>query len=124
MRFYIIQFSRACNDEDKRVVANVELAAEYMGYFVPPDVYCHLVLPTLEENPTSGHLRVFSAILRGSSRKLLVPKLEKIGDFMQQSHICRGKKLDYQQQILSCCKSLMAVCEEVGDDTVNRKNNI
>ncbi|XP_012266719.2 dynein axonemal assembly factor 5 [Athalia rosae] len=103
---------RACNDEDKRVIVNVELAAEYMGYFVPPDIYCHLVLPTLEENPTSGHLRVFSAIIRGSDRKGLVPKLEKISSFLRQSHICRGKNYNYQEQILSCCKSLMSVCNE------------
>ncbi|XP_046614036.1 dynein axonemal assembly factor 5 isoform X1 [Neodiprion virginianus] len=103
---------RACNDEDKRVVENVELAAEYMGYFVPPDVYCHLVLPTLEENPTPGHFRVFSAILRGSNRKLLVPKLEIIGGFLQQAPICRGKNFQYQKQILQCCKSLMIVCQE------------
>ncbi|XP_046740664.1 dynein axonemal assembly factor 5 [Diprion similis] len=103
---------RACNDEDKRVIENVELAAEYMGYFVPPDVYCHLVLPTLEENPTPGHFRVFSAILRGSDRKSLSPRLEIIGDFLQQPAICRGKNFQYQKQILQCCKSLMFVCQE------------
>ncbi|XP_012284126.1 dynein assembly factor 5, axonemal [Orussus abietinus] len=103
---------RACNDEDKRVVQNIELAAEYMGYFVPPDIYYHLVVPTLEETPTSGHLRVFAAILSTSQKKALLPKLEKIGDFLQQSHICQSRKVSYQEQMLHCCESLISVCGE------------
>ncbi|XP_015588991.1 dynein assembly factor 5, axonemal [Cephus cinctus] len=103
---------RACNDENKGVVENVERAAEYMGYFVPPDIFTHLVLPTLEESPTAGHLTVFAGILRGSPRQLLTMQLEKIGNFLQQAHICQSKKARYQQQILQCCKALLTVCKE------------
>ncbi|XP_076283993.1 dynein axonemal assembly factor 5-like [Lasioglossum baleicum] len=103
---------RACNDEDTRVVENVERAAEYLGYFVHPEVYCRLIIPTIEETPSVGHLKVFSAILRSSERNALHPSLEKLGKFMQQSHICQSKKTTYQQQVLSCCQSLMSVCKE------------
>nr|XP_033333004.1 dynein assembly factor 5, axonemal isoform X1 [Megalopta genalis] len=103
---------RACNDDDIRVVENIEKAAEYLGYFVHPEIYCRLILPTLEESPSVGHLRVFSAILRSSEYSTLLPSLEKIGKFMQQSYICQSKKTAYQQQVFSCCDSLISVCKE------------
>lgn len=96
-----------------RIVENVETAALYIGYFVPVNVYCDLVLPTLEETVTPGHLRVFAAILRGSQKEELSEKLEEIGKFLQQSHICQGKKALYQEQILRCCEALFAVSKEV-----------
>lgn len=90
------------------------LAAEYIGYFVPPNVYCGLVLPTLEVgNITTGHLTVFAAILRGSERDSLSDELMEIGKFLQAKHICRSKKPNYQWQILNCCESLLQVCQQV-----------
>lgn len=103
----------ACSDEDERVVDCVETAARYLGYFVKPEIYCHLVLPTVEEFPTAGHLRVFAAIISGSERKALSLRLDTIASFLQQPHICRSKKSNYQCQLLSCCNSLLMVCEEV-----------
>lgn len=105
--------TRACNDEDNRVVENVERAAGYLGYFVHPKTCCHLIIPTLEESPSAGHLRVFSAILKCSKGCNLVPLLEDIGKFLQQPHICQSKKGVYQKQVLSCCRSLILVCKEV-----------
>ncbi|XP_043289630.1 dynein axonemal assembly factor 5 [Venturia canescens] len=111
---------RACNDEDSRVVVNVELAAEYMGYFVPPSTYCHLVIPTLDENITAGHLRVFAAILRGSESQSLRPKLCEIGKFLQQPFVCRSKKPRYQKQLARCCESIIKVgksdCVEIAQE--------
>ncbi|KZC09363.1 HEAT repeat-containing protein 2, partial [Dufourea novaeangliae] len=104
---------RACNNEDNRVVENIERAAEYLGYFVHPKTYCHLIIPTLEESPSVGHLKVFSAILKSSEHSTLLPFLEDIGKFLQQPHICQSKKAAYQLQILSCCYSLILVCKEV-----------
>ncbi|XP_076222309.1 dynein axonemal assembly factor 5 [Nomia melanderi] len=103
---------RACNDEDERVVENIERAAEYLGYFVPPKTFCHLIIPTLEETPSVGHLKIFAAIIRSSEPYRLLPLLETIGKFMAQPHICQSKKIAYQQQVLSCCHSLISVCKE------------
>lgn len=103
----------ACNDEDKRVIGCVETAARYLGYFVQPKIYCRLVLPTLDESPTTGHLRVFAAIISGSERRALSQQLDNIANFLQQPDICRSKKNNYQRQILSCCNSLLVVCKEV-----------
>lgn len=92
----------------------METAARYLGYFVQPKIYCRLVLPTLDESPTTGHLRVFAAIISGSERRALSQQLDKIANFLQQPDICQSKKSNYQRQILSCCNSLLVVCKEVG----------
>lgn len=108
---------RACKGDDKKVTENVQLAAEYIGYFVPPDVYCQLAFPSLEENLTTGHLRVFGSILKGSSRKTLSPQLKQLGNFLKQKHVCQSRKTAYQKQILFCCTSLLQVCKEVSQLT-------
>ncbi|XP_044590648.1 dynein axonemal assembly factor 5 [Cotesia glomerata] len=112
----------ACNHQDIRVVDNIILAAEYIGYFVPPETYCQLVLPTLEDgNITAGHLAVLAAILRGTERKSLLDKLDDIGNFLELSHICRSKKANYQQQILRCCEAVINVSK---DDCIIIANNL
>lgn len=95
------------------MVSCIETAARYLGYFIDPKIYCQLILPTLDESPTAGHLRAFAAIIGGSKRQALALELEKISGFLQQPYICRSKKDNYQRQILSCCNSLLAVCREV-----------
>lgn len=72
-----------------------------------------MIIPTLEEIPSVGHLKVFSAILKSSERCMLFPLLENIGKFLQQPYICQSKKGTYQKQIISCCSSLISVCKEV-----------
>lgn len=105
---------RACADEDKRVSINIITAAEYMGYFVPPQTYCRLVLPTLEDgNIHFGHLGVLAAILRGSPPGPLFNELKIIGEFLQRSDICRSKKANYQMEVLNCCQAIIQVCGEV-----------
>jgi len=94
-------------------VISIETAARYLGYFIDPKIYCQLVLPTLDESPTAGHLRAFAAIILGSNRQILLLQLEKIANFLQQPYICRSKKNNYQRQILSCCNSLLIVSKEV-----------
>ncbi|XP_012143264.2 dynein axonemal assembly factor 5 [Megachile rotundata] len=103
---------RACNDEDYRVVETVERAAEYIGYFVHPKSYCHLIISFLDETLSVGHLKVFAAILRGSEHCKLVPLLKDIAQFLQQPHICQSKKPMYQKQILACCDSMILICKE------------
>jgi dynein assembly factor 5 len=90
-----------------------------MGYFVPPNIYCNLVIPTLEENPTAGHLKVFAAILRSSAQEELLPELSRISHFLQEKYICQSRKFLYQMEILSCCRSLLHVCKEHCNDISN-----
>ncbi|XP_066582269.1 dynein axonemal assembly factor 5 [Prorops nasuta] len=103
---------RAGNDEDNRVVENIQIAAKYIGYFVQPKIYIDLILPTLDASLTVGHLRIFSAILRGTQRTALVEYLVQIANFLHNPNICQNKKSKYQKQILCCCDSLLSICKE------------
>jgi dynein assembly factor 5 len=71
----------------------IEKAAELIGYFVPPDTYCKLVLPTMEDSATERHLRVFAAILKGSDRTTLKGELMDIGNFLKCAEICWSKEV-------------------------------
>ncbi|KAJ8681596.1 hypothetical protein QAD02_017388 [Eretmocerus hayati] len=103
---------RACNDEDSRVIENVELAAEYMGYFVSPKLSCDIILPTMDGHPTSGHLKILAAVLRGSPRCELKDDLPRVGKYLEKDEICQSNKFRYQMEVLNCCQSLLEICGE------------
>ncbi|GFG28909.1 hypothetical protein Cfor_12253 [Coptotermes formosanus] len=103
---------RASGDEDARVVHNVENAAELIGYFVPPDTSCKLVLATMEDSANARQLRVFAAILKGSSRTTLKEKLTDIGNFLKRSETCCSKETIHQINLLNCCSNLMSLCQD------------
>jgi len=71
----------------------VENAAKLIGYFVPPDTYCKLVLATMEDSANARQLRVFAAILKGSSRTTLTEKLTDIGNFLKRAETCWSKEV-------------------------------
>ncbi|PSN32857.1 Dynein assembly factor 5 [Blattella germanica] len=114
----LIGMYKASRDEDLRVVYNIERAAELLGYFVPPNTYCELVLPTMEESIHEGQLRVFSNILKGSESNSLKAKLTEIGDFLCRPEVCQSKERGYQLHLLNCCEALISVsetdCREIG----------
>jgi len=74
-------------------ILQVENAAELIGYFVPPDTYCKLVLATMEDSANARQLRVFAAILKGSSRTMLTEKLTDIGNFLKRAETCWSKEV-------------------------------
>uniref|UniRef100_A0A8D8SUP7 Dynein assembly factor 5, axonemal n=1 Tax=Cacopsylla melanoneura TaxID=428564 RepID=A0A8D8SUP7_9HEMI len=98
---------QACNDEESSVRDNVERAAEMIGYFVPPNVYCPLILPVLNESCTVGHITVLAAILKGGSLEDLTPEVESIARFLAQPHICQSREATYQSCLLSIVQKLL-----------------
>jgi hypothetical protein len=71
----------------------IENAAELIGYFVPPETYCKLVLATMEDSANARQLHVFAAILKGSSRTTLTEKLTDIGNFLKCAETCWSKEV-------------------------------
>ncbi|XP_017301287.1 dynein assembly factor 5, axonemal-like [Diaphorina citri] len=98
---------RACNDEESAVRDNVERAAEMIGYFVPPSVYCPLILPTLDEACTQGHITVLAAILKGGRVDEVAVEMDKIARFLSQPHICQNREAEYQSRLLSIVSTLL-----------------
>ncbi|XP_013406264.1 dynein assembly factor 5, axonemal [Lingula anatina] len=103
---------KACSDEEKEVVKNVGRAAELVGYFVEPEVWCKLVLGAIKSSPGYGQLMVLANIIRGSQRELLKPKLEDICSVLSHPDTCRTVQTEVQSQLLSCVLSISQVCQE------------
>ncbi|XP_063235223.1 dynein axonemal assembly factor 5 isoform X2 [Bacillus rossius redtenbacheri] len=103
---------RACADTDPAVGRNAEKAAELVGYFVVPGVYCRLLLPALEADPGPGHLRALAGVLRGSERAGLAEQLPLLADLLQGRHLRCSRDAALQLQLLGCCAALMLVCRE------------
>ncbi|KAL0278385.1 UNVERIFIED_CONTAM: hypothetical protein PYX00_000222 [Menopon gallinae] len=98
---------KACNQTDPRIVDNVEKAAEYIAYFVPPDTYMKLLLQVVEDSCTAGHLCVLSALIRGTKLDLLQSHFDSITDLLSTDNICRNRNAVYQFQLLKCCEALL-----------------
>lgn len=74
----------------------IELAADMIGYFVPPDVYCRLVLPTIQEMPSAGPLRVMAAVLRSSQRRQVEPQLPQLASLLASEDVCYSRQVNLQ----------------------------
>jgi hypothetical protein len=85
----------------------IEKAAELIGYFVPPDTYCKLVLPTMDDSANARQLCVFAAILKGSDRSTVKEKLTDIGNFLKSAEICWNKEVCVTEEIMYLWPSLL-----------------
>lgn len=112
---------KSCSDSDKRVRDNIELAAQMIGYFVPPDVYCQIVLQNIGSD--LGSLCVLANIVQTSTRDLLTPHLQEIMTALQLECTHHSREAGYQYQLLNVVSNLQQVCEHdceaVGQDMFN-----
>ncbi|KAK6623818.1 hypothetical protein RUM44_010674 [Polyplax serrata] len=114
----LLTMYKVCNQTDIRIVENIEKSAEYIAYFVSPDVYMQLVVPVIQDICTAGHLCVLAALIRGSKVNLLLPHILQIGEVLSDDSICRVRKNDYQYQLLKCVEALLTMvgkdCSQIG----------
>nr|XP_018903074.1 PREDICTED: dynein assembly factor 5, axonemal [Bemisia tabaci] len=103
---------RAIIDTDTRVSENVDRAAKTMGYFVPPETYCKLVLPLLEESHHAGHLRLLASLISTSPKDSLIPLIEEVTNLLSSSNVCHSREALYQFYLLEACRSILNVCEK------------
>ncbi|GLV34449.1 HEAT repeat containing 2 [Carabus blaptoides fortunei] len=99
----------ACADRDSRVYDNVMRAARLIGTFVPVSTWSPLVLPSLQDSPTYGHLRVLRCITTGCSPEDLATITVDIGDILVSEIVRSGsRKVEYQQELVECCRPLVS----------------
>ncbi|XP_063284965.1 dynein axonemal assembly factor 5 [Pelobates fuscus] len=104
---------RSCLDEEQSVVHSSVQSAELIGYFVNPEVFLKLILPSLQKSPLASHLMVLASFIRGSSRERLKPHLSRTASVLSQREICQGsEKVLYLEQLLCCVQSLIYICKE------------
>ncbi|XP_014282402.3 dynein axonemal assembly factor 5 [Halyomorpha halys] len=107
--------SKAAMDEEApSVIEYIKIAAEYLGYFVPPETYCKVILEFLRE-ANYGELRIVAGIIRGSPAKELVPHLKTLThlDITTFKGEEQSAKLDLIQSIFKTCGS--ECLDEIGE---------
>ncbi|XP_062607964.1 dynein axonemal assembly factor 5-like [Saccostrea cucullata] len=103
---------RACADEERQVVKDVQKAAELVGYFVSPEVWCKMILANVKSMQSFNPLMILAAVIRGSERSTLNPYLPKIITALNDSDICYTTQVQMHSQLLNCTSAILQVCQE------------
>ncbi|XP_048757748.2 dynein axonemal assembly factor 5-like [Ostrea edulis] len=103
---------RACVDEEPQVVKDVQRAAELVGYFVSPEVWCKMILSNMKSMQSFSPLMILAAIIRGSERPVLRSYLPKIVSSLNDTDICYTSQVQMHSQLLNCTAAILKVCVE------------
>ncbi|KAL3876674.1 hypothetical protein ACJMK2_034478 [Sinanodonta woodiana] len=115
---------KACADEDQRVTNDIQKAAELIGYFVEPEVWCRMIISYLKSSQSYTGLMVLSPVIYGSERTKLRPYLSTICDTITLPDICHSLQPKMQINLLSCVESLITVSKEDLVDTCQSLFNL
>lgn len=66
----------------------VQRAAELVGYFVSPEVWCKMILTNVKSMQSFSPVMILASVIRGSERTALRPYLPKIVSTLNDSDIC------------------------------------
>lgn len=83
----------------------IELAAQMIGYFVPPDVYCRLMLSTVQDSTSAGPLRVLAAVIKSSLQTEIKPQLPALAELLASDVVCHSRQVKTWRciaQIFTC----------------------
>ncbi|XP_002740361.1 dynein axonemal assembly factor 5-like [Saccoglossus kowalevskii] len=103
---------KACGDDEQQVVERVIKSAELTGWFVKPEIYCNLVLPTLKSSQNANVLTIFAALIRGTPPGVLQSRLHEICDTLAEPDVCRAAEMKYLYQVLACTDAVISKCGE------------
>ncbi|XP_033097480.1 dynein assembly factor 5, axonemal-like [Anneissia japonica] len=106
---------RACADEEAEIVKRVIKSAEIVGWYVSPEVYCKLILPTLKSTQNPHTLMTFAAIIRGSKPELFEAYMKEICVTLADDEVCRIETPMYQLQLVSCADAIMSTGSKYQD---------
>lgn len=70
-------------------ILQVQKAAELIGYFVKPEIWCKLMLPAVKSAQSYGPLMVMASVIQGSERSQLKPYLTEITAALVASDVCQ-----------------------------------
>ena len=68
-------------------------SAELVGFFVSPQVYCKLILPSIQTASSPSVLMTCAAIIRGTQQHILQPHLAEICDTLILPEVCCGEQV-------------------------------
>ncbi|XP_077300483.1 dynein axonemal assembly factor 5 isoform X2 [Arctopsyche grandis] len=95
-------------NDDPRVVAEIQRAAELFGYFVGPHVWWNLLICDLD---TWQCLVILTSVIKSTPvEQLRVKYLNRIFKELTQPRLRQIQKPKYQMNILNVCEAVMNVC--------------
>lgn len=97
---------RASQDEEPSVIEQVVRSCELVGFYVPPEVWSHLVLPAVR---VSAGCHVTDSSQKGSVSSVPVGPVQCGGSLMVLSALTRGAKRDSIQQHLLVSDTASAI---------------
>ncbi|XP_052819381.1 dynein axonemal assembly factor 5-like [Mya arenaria] len=100
---------KACADDEKEVVKNMQKAAELIGYFVEVEIWSKLILKTVRASQSYPSIMVLGAVIRGTQQARLQPHLPNILDTLYNPEVCQSIQVAVQQQLLLCVEGVMSV---------------
>lgn len=81
------------SDLYRSALLQIVLAAEMIGYFVPPDVYWRLMLHSVQDAADPGPLRILAAVIHTSQGSYLQSQLHSIADTLASETLCHNKQV-------------------------------
>lgn len=72
----------------------IQKSGELVGFYVGPEVYCKLILPTVQAAQGPGVLMTFASILLGTKRALLKSYLLDICKTLAEPDVCRSEEVN------------------------------
>ncbi|XP_064635749.1 dynein axonemal assembly factor 5-like [Lineus longissimus] len=104
---------KGCGDEEKEVVMNTVKAAELVGYFVEPEVWCKLVLPAVKTHQNYNTLMVLAAIIKGCQKAKIQPFIQVIAATISVPDVSQTNQANVQLQLIDCVDSLTTIAGEM-----------
>ncbi|CAH1795277.1 unnamed protein product [Owenia fusiformis] len=103
---------KACHDEEKEILKNMAKCAELLGYFVPCEVWCKLILSAIRSGVSFGKLVVLHHIILGSQKDPLKAYLNQITDTLLLPDVCAMGEDGSQLEVVKCAEALCSLCGE------------
>ncbi|KFM80495.1 HEAT repeat-containing protein 2, partial [Stegodyphus mimosarum] len=95
-------------DEVKEAAEQALRSAELLGFFIDANLLCDSIMVLIHKTPSSVHLSVFAAVLRGHKGKLSKDCFAGICKFLSNPLVCRVRKAEEQANLLLCIEGLFA----------------
>ncbi|XP_054722252.1 dynein axonemal assembly factor 5-like [Uloborus diversus] len=103
----------AANDEAKESRNYALRSCELLGFFLEPNLLCDSILTLIHKSPSSIHLSLLAAALRGRKKPLPKDCFNQIIKLLADPAIARVREVREQANLLLCLEGLLGVGNEI-----------
>lgn len=122
----LVGLYRACQDDERTVVDQAIRCSELIGFYVPTEVWCSLVLPAVKSSAgckgdgshaispvpvgpvqCTGCLMVLRALIKGSPPSSLEPHMKAITECLAEPEVAQSQHVPLLKELLGCINTCM-----------------